>query len=145
MKNIATILLSSGGKCLVIKMNWLSPAHLYGQSVEIVWTETRWDVVEKGEGSNTAITIQLISIGVTERISVTPSMFTQPSKESSSEKDEDRREGKSKSLFRPFIHSDVFWDSLLYIFLCIHILSLMICNNANHSLHVFKRSFTPKI
>lgn len=29
-------------------------------------------------GSNTAITTQLISTGVTERISVTPSMFTQP-------------------------------------------------------------------
>lgn len=76
----------------MIKINRLSLAHLYGQCVENVWTETRWDVVEKGEGSNTAITVQLISIGVTERISVTPSMFTQPSKKSSSEKEKERRE-----------------------------------------------------
>lgn len=54
-------------------------------------------MVETGEGSNTAITAQLISIGVTERISVTPSMFTQPGRESSSEEEEERRERKKPS------------------------------------------------
>lgn len=44
-------------------------------------------MVETGERSNTAITAQLISIGVTERISVAPSMFTKHGRESSSEKD----------------------------------------------------------
>lgn len=68
--------------------------------MENVWTERRWDVVETGEGSNTAITAQLISIGVTERISVTPSMFTQPGRESSSEKDKERREKKSESFYQ---------------------------------------------
>lgn len=47
-------------------------------------------MVETGEGSNTAITAQLISIGVTERISVTPSMFTQAGRESSSKKQAER-------------------------------------------------------
>lgn len=47
-------------------------------------------MVETGEGSNTAITAQLISIGVTERISVTPSMFTQAGRESSSKKPAER-------------------------------------------------------
>lgn len=46
-------------------------------------------MVETEEGSNTAITTQLISIGVMERISVTSSMFTQPGRESSSEEDEE--------------------------------------------------------
>lgn len=74
--------------------------------MEDVWTERRWDVVETGEGSNTAITAQLISIGVTERISVTPSMFTQPGRESSSENEEERRERKSESLYQyQSIHS----------------------------------------
>lgn len=40
--------------------------------------EYGWDAAERGKGSNTAITTQLISTGVTERISVTPSMFAQP-------------------------------------------------------------------
>lgn len=53
-------------------------------------------MLETGEGSNTAITTQLISIGVTEKISVTPSMFTQPGRESSSEDEEQRRERKSE-------------------------------------------------
>lgn len=44
-------------------------------------------MVETGEGSKTAITTQLISIGVMERISVTLSMFTQPGSESSTEKE----------------------------------------------------------
>lgn len=67
-------------------------AHLYGQSVEDVWTERRWDVMwwRQEKGSNTAITTQLISIGATERISVTQSMFTHPGRESSEE--EKRRE-----------------------------------------------------
>lgn len=46
-------------------------------------------MVETEEGSNTAITTQLISIGVMERISVTSSMFTQPGRESSSEEEEE--------------------------------------------------------
>lgn len=60
-------------------------------------------------GSNTAITTQLISIGVTERISVTPSMFTHPGRESSSEKDKEREREKAsnspfnRSLIRMFI------------------------------------------
>lgn len=46
-------------------------------------------MVETEEGSKTAITTQLISIGVMERISVTSSMFTQPGRESSSEEEEE--------------------------------------------------------
>lgn len=61
---------------VLYKKNRLS--RVYGPSVGNVRTEARWDVEETGEGSNTAITTQLISTGVTERISVTPSMFTQP-------------------------------------------------------------------
>lgn len=61
----------------------------------------RWRI---GEGSNTAITTQLISIGVTERISVTPSMFTQPAEKSSSEKDSGTEKENPSSLF---IHSVV--------------------------------------
>lgn len=80
-----------GGRgCQVYKMNWLSLVHLYGPSADNVWAERRWDMVETGEGSNTAITAQLISIGVTERISVTPSMFTQAGRESSSKKQAER-------------------------------------------------------
>lgn len=48
-------------------------------------------MVETGERSNTAITDRLISIGVTERISVTPSAFTKHGKASSSEKDRDEK------------------------------------------------------
>lgn len=55
-------------------------------------------MVETGEGSNTAITTQLISIGVTERISVTPSMFTQPGSESSSERERGREEERILSV-----------------------------------------------
>lgn len=47
-------------------------------SVEKTRPEYGWDAAERGKGSNTAITTQLISTGVTERISVTPSMFAQP-------------------------------------------------------------------
>lgn len=47
-------------------------------SVEKTRPAYGWDAAEREEGSNTAITTQLISSGVTERISVTPSMFTQP-------------------------------------------------------------------
>lgn len=57
------------------KMNAL--AHQCGENTAGVKME-RWDAAERGKGSNTAITTQLISTGVTERISVTPSMFTQP-------------------------------------------------------------------
>lgn len=49
-------------------------------------------MVETGEGSKTAITTQLISIGVMERISVTLSMFTQPGSESSTEGGKEGRE-----------------------------------------------------
>lgn len=73
-------------------MNRPSLARVCGvASVENVWTKGRWDAEETGEGSNTAITTQLISTGVTERISVTPSMFTQPGGESSPKKEEERR------------------------------------------------------
>lgn len=57
------------------KMN--AQAHQCGENRAGVKME-RWDAAERGKGSNTAITTQLISTGVTERISVTPSMFTQP-------------------------------------------------------------------
>lgn len=57
------------------KMN--ARAHQCGENKAGVKME-RWDAAERGKGSNTAITTQLISTGVTERISVTPSMFTQP-------------------------------------------------------------------
>lgn len=55
-------------------------------------------MLQTGEGSKTAITTQLISIGVMEKISVTPSMFTQPGSESSSEKQRERQNSLS-----PFI------------------------------------------
>lgn len=57
-------------------------------SVWRMYGQRRWDEVETGEGSNTTITMQLISIGVTKRISVTPSMFTQPGGESSKKEQE---------------------------------------------------------
>lgn len=101
----------------------MSLAHVYGQSVENVWTERRWDVVETGEGSNTAITAQLISIGVTERISVTPSMFTQPGRESSSNKEEERRGRKSDSFFQS-IHSSSHYVHLIS-FMCLFMYSFI--------------------
>lgn len=85
--------------------------------------------METAEGSNTAITDRLISIGVTERISVTPSMFTQPGRESSSEDEEvwsgggGRKKGVNASL-SPFIHSVVNEDILSFVYLCIHSLRL---------------------
>lgn len=63
-------------------------------------------MVETEEGSNTAITTQLISIGVMERISVTSSMFTQPGRESSSEEEEESvGGGGSDPSSNLFIHS----------------------------------------
>lgn len=65
------------------KMN--ARAHQCGENKAGVKME-RWDAAERGKGSNTAITTQLISTGVTERISVTPSMFTQPGRGGGSSK-----------------------------------------------------------
>lgn len=79
-------------------------------------------MVETGEGSNTAITAQLISIGVTERISVTPSMFTQAGRESSSKK-QCREDGGGKAILHHTVHSfgrdvhlNTFVFGLIYVF-----------------------------
>lgn len=54
--------------------------------------------METGGRSNTAITDQLICIGVTERISVTPSVLTKKGNASSSEKERGRKENSSSLL-----------------------------------------------
>lgn len=73
--------------------------------MENEWTKMGWGVLETGEGSNTAITTQLISIDVTERISVTPSMFIQPGSDPPLKKGKKGGKQRVDNSTSPSIHS----------------------------------------
>lgn len=86
------------------KMNAL--AHQCGENTAGVKME-RWDAAKRGKGSNTAITTQLISTGVTERIGVTPSMFTQPGGGGGGSSS--KMGGESEKRERGFLLQSVLW------------------------------------
>lgn len=84
-------------------------------NVEDAWTGRRWDVVKTGEGSNTTISGQLISIGVMGRISVSRSVLS--TWQGNSPRRKRRGERESDSLFRSF-HS-LIWSVRVALFICL--------------------------
>lgn len=96
------------------KMNAL--AHQCGENTAGVKME-RWDAAERGKGSNTAITTQLISTGVTERISVTPSMFTQPGRGVSSKKGGESGK-RERGFIGLYIGSCIFLQVFVHLWSC---------------------------